>query len=583
MWNRKCRVLCPAVVLVVMAVPVSADTVFVDASATGDDTGTSWEHAFPDLQDGLLNALPGDQVWVAAGTYTPDAGALVTAGDRAATFGMKTGVEVYGGFAGNEASLDERVAPFDDTILSGDLAGDDLPGFVNTGENSLHVVSALGVGASALLDGFVIRDGFANLAGQQITLQGAGCYVVAGGLTLRRCTFVDNEVGPTVGTNCRGAGLYAESADLRVDRCVFIRNRSGNRGGAIYTLGGTVRVAHSRFLDNVADNDGGAVYCWESAGEISDCSFVANTAAHTGGGYFGGTDTDIRLANCSFVGNLANLGEGGGVYNHPTDSQTTVVNAILWDNAGPAGVFDEAAQLATDGTGVLSAASSCIQGLAAFGGGGNTGGDPLFVDVDGPDDIPGTEDDDLALAQGSACLDAGDNGAVGADTFDLDGDGDVLEPAPLDLAGMPRFMDGAAPDVGIGSAPLVDMGAREYGVCQDDLGYQGPGTMQLTLCGDPLTSPGTAQLSLTGAPPSAAVFLFIGIAADPTPLGGGHLVPAAGLFPLLHFVLPTSPLGTLDLPVPGSAGNPATIYLQYATKVAFQVQFSNAIGATLGT
>ncbi len=36
--------------------------VFVDANATGNDDGTSWDDAFPDLQAALANATGGDEI-----------------------------------------------------------------------------------------------------------------------------------------------------------------------------------------------------------------------------------------------------------------------------------------------------------------------------------------------------------------------------------------------------------------------------------------------------------------------------------------------------------------------------------------
>ncbi|HVS20123.1 MAG TPA: hypothetical protein VMT18_16080 [Planctomycetota bacterium] len=46
--------------------------------------------------------------------------------------------------------------------------------------------------------------------------------------------------------------------------------------------------------------------------------------------------------------------------------------------------------------------------------------------------------------------------------FDLDGDLDFLEPVPFDLDLLPRFEDDpAVPDMGAGTAPIVDQGAYE--------------------------------------------------------------------------------------------------------------------------
>jgi hypothetical protein len=82
---------------------------------------------------------------------------------------------------------------------------------------------------------------------------------------------------------------------------------------------------------------------------------------------------------------------------------------------------------------------------------GNFGVDPVFVDPDGPDDRPGTEDDNLRLLPHSPCVDVGSNGALPSDETDLDGDGDMTEPIPFDLDGNPRL-------VGCG----IDMGAYEH-------------------------------------------------------------------------------------------------------------------------
>jgi hypothetical protein len=95
---------------------------------------------------------------------------------------------------------------------------------------------------------------------------------------------------------------------------------------------------------------------------------------------------------------------------------------------------------------VQSIQSSCVQGwTGSLGGVGNHGLDPLFIDADGRDDIPGTDDDDLRLHSNSACIDAGDNNAVPPDII-------------VDLDGNARIQHG-----------IVDMGAYEHEpVCLGD-------------------------------------------------------------------------------------------------------------------
>ena len=91
-----------------------------------------WATAYTDLQAALAAAASGDEIWVAAGTYTPTATA-----DRTISFAMKNGVAIYGGFDGTETTRGERDPSVNVTILSGDIGTPRL-----FGDNSFHVVTA---------------------------------------------------------------------------------------------------------------------------------------------------------------------------------------------------------------------------------------------------------------------------------------------------------------------------------------------------------------------------------------------------------------------------------------------------------
>ena len=101
---------------------------FVDAGASGGNSGDSWTDAYTDLQSALTDANC-TEIWVAAGIYTP----TTNPSDQTATFHLVDGVGVYGGFAGTETARDQRDLDANLTILSGDIDGNDSQSPVITG------------------------------------------------------------------------------------------------------------------------------------------------------------------------------------------------------------------------------------------------------------------------------------------------------------------------------------------------------------------------------------------------------------------------------------------------------------------
>ena len=113
-------------------------------------------------------------------------------------------------------------------------------------------------------------------------------------------------------------------------------------------------------------------------------------------------------------------------------------------------------------------------------------------------------------------------------------------------------------------------------VCQSDLGFGGPGSSSLSVCGDALSSGGTAVLALAGAPPNSPYFLGFATQANPLPLLGGTWVPFPTLFTA---ALSTDAFGGSSFTVPGGNG-PSTWIVQVAVFDASQPQlvgFSNAV------
>jgi hypothetical protein len=125
-----------------LAAPAAAIR-YVQPGGQSSGACDSWANVC-ELQYALGVAVAGDEIWVKAGTYKPTTGS-----DRTATFQLVSGVAIYGGFAGTETSRDDRDWQTHVTTLSGDLLGDDGPGFANYGDNSYHVVTGSGVTGTA--------------------------------------------------------------------------------------------------------------------------------------------------------------------------------------------------------------------------------------------------------------------------------------------------------------------------------------------------------------------------------------------------------------------------------------------------
>lgn len=150
---RQCRWFVRSLLMMILLPCVAssigeAATIYVNANAALDGAGRSWDRALRDLQKALAISRPGDGIWVAAGTYYP-----AEANDQNASFVLKTGVRLFGGFIGGEQRLDQRDWERNRTVLSGDIG---VRG--ERSDNVRHVV----LGADeAVLDGFTIQDGYA--------------------------------------------------------------------------------------------------------------------------------------------------------------------------------------------------------------------------------------------------------------------------------------------------------------------------------------------------------------------------------------------------------------------------------------
>lgn len=536
--------------------------IYVDAHASGATLdGESWSTAFVDLQQALSGATvgSGDEIRIADGVYK-----ATTTTNRSATFALKSGVTLKGGYSGFAASdPNARDLSLYLTILSGDIG---VAG--NKSDNSFHVVTGSNTDATAILDGVTVTAGNADAAGT-VNATGAGLYNLQGSPTIRNCIFTgnsatslasagifNNQSSPTISdctfvsnkgvgvvnsnvssptfTNCtfasntdrgmsnEGGGTVTvtnssfngntSAADgaaisslpggspklvLTLQNCVFNGNTASSDGGALYFAGNVViNLTHCTFSDNMAGQSGGAIYQASStSANLVRCTFVRNSATNSGGAilsragvtinscvfngnsaggfgggisssrkgftltnsaltgntagvggalYFASLSTSMVLSNCTITSNKAAI-YGGGVGSEQNGGGP-FRNCIIWGNAAPIG-----SQLGAEDS-ESTVTFSDIEG--GYAGVGNLQVAPQFARAPsaGADGFWGTADDDygdLRLQSCSPVADAGNNSFITAEVTQ-------------DLSGNNRCIDIlTTPDTGVGSAPLVDMGAYE--------------------------------------------------------------------------------------------------------------------------
>lgn len=296
----KLRQLLPSIALALPGI-LLAETIYVDIDATGAGTGDSWQDAISQLEDAIAQAQAGDEIWVAQGVYSP------AGSDRTQSFTLKTDVYIYGGFVGSETHRNDRDADpaTNATTLSGNI-GDPQ----TNADNLYHVVNATGV-SNAILDGFTIRDGNANLGPTANTARGGGLICTNGGSPyLRNLRFVDNQASYV------GGAIYLNAAAPIIQLVDFINNQTSST-----TTGGVY-------------GEGGAVYLNLSPTTFNYCTFVGNSGRR--GGAVSLHTSNVTFQNCDFADNVVNDdndgGLGGAIYTD-ANSKPIVTRSTFTSNA----------------------------------------------------------------------------------------------------------------------------------------------------------------------------------------------------------------------------------------------------------
>lgn len=342
---------------------------YVTVTGAGSKEGTSWANAYEGtkLQQAINDVAAGTgkgDVWVAKGVYKP-----TSTNDASVSFELKSGVKLYGGFAGTETSLEQRSTASNKTVLSGDLESNDsnltadkiTPSYrYIKGVNSSTIIKiSNATDTGTLINGLYITGGKsvdANVAGglnivnstisienvhfignlnfgsgaagsaTKITKGAAISSTAQSNLSVKNSTFVDN--GATY-----GSGIFHSGTTLNIDGASFSKNYA-KYGGAISIANNqsVYTIKNSTFKANIASNSGGAIHSNGStsnstiSNKIENVAFINNYAVYNGGAIYD-IGSSNKLINISFSGNSS--GEKGGAIYNASNSSPIITNSTF--------------------------------------------------------------------------------------------------------------------------------------------------------------------------------------------------------------------------------------------------------------
>lgn len=283
-------------------------TLFVDPDAAAGGDGESWNTAFRHLQDALAAAeAPGSfvvEIRVAEGSYRPDRSDAHPEGtlDRKASFVLPPNVDIRGGFAGlGSSDPDARDPAMFVSVLTGDYLGNDKPNAVGIAENAEKIVRGGATPGLYVIDGFTITGGnsIPSASLPEADAIGAGILATTGTLHARDCTirgcYAFNETA-----------MRANGAIARVERCLIEENTATSATGVVAGLFSGFVVIDSTFHAN--HGSGLSASGAGATNMVLGCTFSENGTPFATGGALRAGVTNILVAECLFVDNLAKIG-----------------------------------------------------------------------------------------------------------------------------------------------------------------------------------------------------------------------------------------------------------------------------------
>ena len=292
-------------------------TLYVNKTATGNGSGSSWANAMTELQTAMQSCS--DTIRVAAGTYYP------SDTDEKKSIWLENKRVILGGYPNTGNPTDAQRDPaINLAILSGEIPN-------GNGARSDILLRGRTVDSTSITDGLVIKKADGNYT----NAMGAIYLVKNTNPVFRNCTISDNS------SNGRGAGLFIiNSGNPKFLNSVFERNELTNigEGAAVANINSKpvflscIFRNNTNYIAGVSPSSGGAVYNSGSNAVFDGCTFLKNVANNWGGA-MDNVNSNPVISNCQFLGNLIAFG-GNAIDINNNQSSPQVSNTFFSDSSG---------------------------------------------------------------------------------------------------------------------------------------------------------------------------------------------------------------------------------------------------------
>jgi len=404
--------------------------------APGGTCGST-PNCYASVQAAVDAAAPGDEIRVAAGTYTgvharPRNGITTTGVVTQVVYISKT-VMIRGGYNASFSIWDPAVytATLDAQnkgrviYITGNISPT-IEALSITGGNATGLSGYDYAGVHDVGGGVYVMTATATLSSNKIFSNTAP--YGGGGIHLNNSTGQLNGntiFSNTVNTGGGGVFLYRGAATLSSNQ--VISNTSSNLGGGVYlfsanatlrgntiagntavVMAGGVDVAscsptfNGNIISGNSANRGGGIYLWYSNSTLTNNVVADNQAGNTGSGlWIGGSQP--RLLHTTIARNTG--GDGSGMFitddGSGNGSTVTMTNTVVVNQA--------------IGIKVNTGSTTTVNGVLWFGNGTNTGGAGTAAVTNPSTGNPAFAADGYHLTAGSAAIDKGVNTGVTGD------------------------------------------------------------------------------------------------------------------------------------------------------------------------